>query len=101
MPYSYNFKKIFQRNFKHFKEQNFLSTLKMDYNTLFSDCKQDVDLSYKNFLDKIIKLLDINKAVTKLSHKEKKSSSKPWLTKGIYTSVHKARKIIIQKTYKN
>ena len=101
MPYSYNFKKIFQRNFKHFKEQNFLSTLKIDYKTLFSDCKQDVDLSYKNFLDKIIKLLDINKAVTKLSHKEKKSSSKPWLTKGIFTSVHKARKIIIQKTYKN
>ena len=45
----------------------------------FSDCKQDVDLSYKTFLDKITKLLDIH-AVKKLSHKEKKSPSKPWLT---------------------
>ena len=44
----------------------------------FSDCKQDVDL-YKTFLDKITKLLDIH-AVKKLSHKEKKSPSKPWLT---------------------
>ena len=50
--YSYDPKKeIFQRNFKNFKEQNFLSELKkIDWGTVFSDCKQDVDLSYKNFL---------------------------------------------------
>ena len=50
--YSYDSKKeIFQRNFKNFKEQNFLSDLKkIAWGTVFSDCKQDVDLSYKNFL---------------------------------------------------
>ena len=54
---------------------------------MLSDCKQDVDLSYKTFLDKITKLLDIHAPVKKLSHKEKKSLSKPWLTKGILQSI--------------
>ena len=54
---------------------------------MFSDCKQDVDLSYKKFLDKITKLLDIHAPVKKLSHKDKKSLSKPWLTKGILQSI--------------
>ena len=65
--YSYNFKKeIFQRNFKNLREKP-----KTDRDSLFSDCKQDVDLSYKKFLDKITKLLDIHAPVKKLSHKEK------------------------------
>ena len=65
--YSYNSKiEIFQRNFKNFKEQNFLSDLKkIDWDSLFSDCKQDVDLSYKTFLDKITKLLEIHAPVKK------------------------------------
>ena len=73
--YSCNSKKeIFQRNFKNFKEQNFLSGLKkIDWDIVFSDCKQDVDLSYKKVLDKITKLLDIHAPVKKFSHKEKKS----------------------------
>ena len=54
---------------------------------MFSDCKQDVDLSYKKFLDKITNLLDIHAPVKKLSHKEKKSLSKLWLTKGILQSI--------------
>ena len=54
---------------------------------MLSDCKQDVDLSYKTFLDKITKLLDIHAPVKKLSHKEKKSLPKPWLTKGILQSI--------------
>ena len=54
---------------------------------MFSDCKQDIDLSYKKFIDKITKLLDIHAPGKKLSHKEKKSLSKPWLTKGILQSI--------------
>ena len=47
---SYNSKKeIFQNNFKNYKEKNFLFDLKqIDWHTLSSDCKQDVNLSYKN-----------------------------------------------------
>ena len=56
---------------------------------MFSDCKEDVDLSYKRFLDKITKILDIQAPVNKLSHKEKKSLSKPFLTKGILQSIKK------------
>ena len=99
--YSYNSKiEIFQRNFKNFKEQNFLSDLKkIDWDSLFSDCKQDVDLSYKTFLDKITKLLDIHAPVKKLSHKEKKSLSKPCLTKGILQSI-KQKNVLYRKFIK-
>ena len=54
---------------------------------MFSDCKQDVDLSYKKFINKITKLFDIHAPVKKLSHKKKKSLPKPWLTKGILQSI--------------
>ena len=72
--YSYSSKKeIFQRNFKNFKEQNFLSDLKkISWGTVFSDCEQDIDLSYKKFLVKITKLLDMLAPVKKLRHKEQK-----------------------------
>ena len=42
----------------------------MDWDTVFSDCQQDVDLSYKMFLDKITKLLGIHAPVKKLSLQE-------------------------------
>ena len=63
---------------------------------MFSDCKQDRDLSYKKFIDKITKLLDIHAPVKKLSHKEKKSLSKPWLTKGILQSI-KQKNVLYRK----
>ena len=63
---------------------------------MFSDCKQDIDLSYKKVLDKITKLLDIHAPVKKLSHKEKKSLSKPWLTKGILQSI-KQKNVLYRK----
>ena len=68
----------------------------MGWDTVFSDCKQDVDLSYKRFLDKITKLLHIHAPVKKLSHKEKKRLSKPWLTKGIFQSI-KQKKALYRK----
>ena len=84
-------------NFTNFKEQNFLSDQKkIDWDTVFSDCKQDVQLSYKTFLDKIIKLLDMHAPVKKLSHKEKKSISKPWLNKGILQYI-KQKNVLYRK----
>ena len=65
---------------------------------MFSDCKQDVDLSNKKFLDEITKLLDINAPVKKLSHKEKKVLSKP-LVDQRHTTIHKAEKCFIQKIF--
>ena len=63
---------------------------------MFSHCKQDIDLSYKKFLDKITKLLGINVPVKKLSHKEKKGLSKPWLIKGILQSI-KQKNVLYRK----
>ena len=63
---------------------------------MFSDCKQDVDLSNKKFLDEITKQLDIHAPVKKLSHKEMKSLSKPWLTKGILQSI-KQKNVLYRK----
>ena len=101
--YSYNSKKeIFHRNVKKFKKQNFLSDLKkLDWDTLLSHCKQDVDLSCNKFLDKITKLLDIHAPVKRLSHKKKKSLSKVYLSlvDQRHTSIRKAENCIIQKVY--
>ena len=63
---------------------------------MFSHCKQDIDLSYKKFLDKITKLFGINVPVKKLSHKEKKGLSKPWLIKGILQSI-KQKNVLYRK----
>ena len=55
-----------------------------------------MDLSYKKFLDKITKLRDIHAPVKTLSHKEKKSLSKPWLAKGILQSI-KQKNVLYRK----
>ena len=77
-----------------------------------------MDLSYKKFLDKITKLFKIHAPVKKLSHKKKKSLSKPWLIKSILQSIKQKnvlhrkfirskelpkRKLLLQnfKVYKN
>ena len=45
---------ILQKNFKIFRKKNFLSELKkMNWESLFSQHKQDVNLFYKLFLDKM------------------------------------------------
>ena len=54
------------------------------------------DLSYRKFLHKITKLLDIHAPVKKLSHREKKNLPKPWLAKGILQSI-KQKNVISRK----
>ena len=44
-------------------------------------------MSYKKFLDKITKLLEIHAPLTKLIHKDKISLSKSWLTIGMLQSI--------------
>ena len=63
---------------------------------MFFDCKQDMYLSYKTFLDNITKLLDIHAPVKRLSHKEKKNLSKPWLTKDVLQFI-KQKNVIYRK----
>ena len=68
-------REIIERNFKNFSKNNFLSDLqkekkKKKRESLFSEDTQDVNLSYKLFLDKITHLLDIHALhapITKLS----------------------------------
>ena len=81
-------REILQRNFKNFSKKIFLSDLKkIGWESLFCQHKQDFDLFYKLFLDKITHLLDVHAPITKLSIKEKKKSEKSWLTKGILQSI--------------
>ena len=62
----------FHRNFKNFSKKKLLSDLKkINWESLFSQHKQDVNLFYKLFLDEITHLLDIHAPITKLSIKEK------------------------------
>ena len=55
-------KVIFQRNYKHLRKEKFTSDWKK---INWGYRKQDVDLSYKKFFDKITKTLDIHARATK------------------------------------
>ena len=88
---------ILHRNFKNFSKNFFLSDLKkINWESLFSQHKQGVNIFYKLFLDKITHLVNIHAPITKLSIKEKKELEKPPLIKGILQSI-KLKNIIYHK----
>ena len=89
-------KKSSKETLKTLKKKTFFQTYKIDWDTLFFDCKQDLYLSYKTFLDKITKLLDIHVPAKRLSHKEKKNLSKLWLTKDVLQFI-KQKNVIYRK----
>ena len=87
-------KEIYQRNFEHFNEKNFLEDLKnLNWYRVLELNKNNTNRYFKKFFKTIEKLLDVYAPVTKLSKSETKLCSKPWLTKGILTSVKNKNKI--------
>ena len=85
---------IYQRNFKHFNEEEFLRELNnLDWDRVLELNANNTNRSFNKFLETIEKLLDAYAPITKLSKAEVKLRSKPWLTKGILTSIKKKNKI--------
>ena len=78
------------RNFKRFDPKVFLQDLQnINWHTALKLDEENVDNSFDRFFQIIETLLDTYAPIEKLSRKKQKLMLKPWLTKGIMTSVKK------------
>ena len=55
--------------------------------------QKNVDVSFQNFFDKINNLTDKYAPLHKLTRKQIKTLTKPWITKGIQVAMHKRNKL--------
>ena len=95
-----NNKNIYQRNFKSFNQQIFLEDIQnLNWNNVLELEKKDVDNSFDKFFLIVETLLDTYAPIQKLTKAESKLKSKPWLTRGIMTSIKK-KNIIYKKFIK-
>ena len=77
-------------NFKWFDPKVFLQDLQnIDWHRALKLNKENVDNSFDQLFQIIETLLDTYAPIEKLSRKKQKLMLKPWLTKGITTSVKK------------
>ena len=85
-------KDIFERNYKNFHTDSFLADIKnINWNLVVQLNQKDVDFSFENFFAIFETILDAHAPLEKLSNSEKKQKLKPWITKGIKTSVKKEK----------
>ncbi|XP_057305356.1 uncharacterized protein LOC130642284 [Hydractinia symbiolongicarpus] len=76
---------IYKRNYSKFNEEAFLLDLtKINWDNEISLSKNDPNYSFDKFNHAINQLLDKHIPLKKMSKKQYKQQSKPWITKGIY-----------------
>ena len=89
---SYHIKKkgkSYKRDYTYFDEEkliNDIKNLKLAENILKIN---DLNEKYNTFHDKVIQIVNKNIPLKELSNREIKRKKKPWITKGITTSIHK------------
>ena len=85
---------IYQRNFKYFNEREFKETLNgINWDNILSLNASDPNLSMNNFYNQINILLDEVAPYKKLTKKEIKLKSKPWITIDIQHLMQKRDKL--------
>ena len=93
---SYN-KTIIQnikKNYKNLDTNKFKNELQsIDWKTALSINNNDVNQSLENFLNISNLLLDKYAPLKQINKKQMKTNSRPWITKGILTSIRKKYKI--------
>ena len=83
-----------RRSFKNFNKENFETELKrINWDTELELQNEDVNFSLMKFFDNVNKLLDKYAPFQKVSKKTEMHQSKPWITKGIRTSIKVKHKI--------
>ena len=86
--YNHDFEKLYQN-----KEKFENDLKKTDWNSVLDIKKNDTDNSFQMFLNSINKNITTHAPIKKLSNKDKKFLLKPWITKGLLTSIKKKNKI--------
>ena len=81
---------IHQRNCNKFDQTEFvLDFLDINWNSTLELDHKNVDVSFQNFFDKMNNLTDKYAPLRKLTRKQIKTLTKPWITKGIQVAIYK------------
>ena len=84
----------FTRDTKNFDRDNFIpDMLDVNWDDLIQVEKDNPNLSFNCFEDKLMKIIDSYMPLKKLTKREVKLKSKPWITKGILTSIKQRDKL--------
>ena len=84
---------VFRRCFKKFKKEEFLHDLsRIKWDEYIKD-NDDVNYSVSTFLNLFDSILDKHAPFKVLTNKQMKSLNKPWITKGILTSIDAKNKL--------
>ena len=84
----------YKRNYKNLDAKKFKDELQsIDWTTALSNNNNEVNQSLENFLNITSSLLDRYAPLKQVTKKDMKTQSKPWITKGILTSIRKKVKI--------
>lgn len=87
-------KEIYTQDFKDFNGQNFQQDLQsINWQQTLRINENDIGESFSRFVNSIDALLDLHAPLRKLLLQEQKVRAKPWLTKGIMTSIQKKNRI--------
>ena len=85
---------VYQRNMKNLNEEALKSDIKnIHWDNVLNTNSMDINQSFSNFYTIINNILDIHAPFKKLSKREIKLKSKPWITKGILKSIKIKNKI--------
>jgi len=83
-----SFKPTYYRKWSAFNSTNFRNDFnQISWNEILALENRDCDFSFNAFLSKINSLIDEHVPLIKLSKRQAKLHSKPWITKGILTSM--------------
>ena len=86
---------LYERNFKNFNEREFDEALKnCDWDSILALVQNDPNLSMENLYNNTIFLLDEFAPYRKLSKKDYKLKSKPWVNNEILTKIHERDKLL-------
>ena len=81
--------KPYKRDYANFDEENLINDIKKQKLTENISKINDLNEKYNTFHDKVMEAVNKNIPLKELSNKEIKRNKKPWITKGITTSIRK------------
>ena len=92
---------IYKRNYTKINQEKIVNELqKTDWSYLSLNCDNDPSIIFDSIYDKVIKVIDTYAPMEKISKKEAKFNTKPWITTALKTSI-RIKNILYWKFLKN
>ena len=85
----------YYRKWKNFNENRFIADFEqVDWNGMFQLHSNNPDGLFELFFEKMNTLIDVHAPLKRLSRKQVKKGGKPWITKGLKTSINKRDQLL-------